>query len=113
MARAQALQKRSRIRTDEEFCGPSLGQSARLDWHPKLARRGPRAPARSTQTRKHTAQEDALMKQLGHELGPKTSLAKATMAEWKVEWHFLHRGPGIRPGRCTPSEVRFRGCRRC
>ena len=25
------------------------------------------------------------MKQLGHELAPKTSLAKATMAKWKAE----------------------------
>src|SRR5262249_6686333 len=70
MARAQALcflpdsqvlQKRSRIRTDEDFCRPSLGQSARLDWHPRVARRGPRGSARSTQTGKHTAQENALI----------------------------------------------------
>jgi hypothetical protein len=39
----------------------------------------------STQTVKHTAQENALLKRLVRELGPKTPLAKATMAEWKAD----------------------------
>ena len=48
----------------------------------------------STQTMKHTAQENALLKQLVRELGPKTPLAKATMAEWKAEaFHARHANP--------------------
>jgi len=34
---------------------------------------------------KHSAKEEAVMKQLIHQLGPKTRLAKLTMANWKAE----------------------------